>query len=185
MGAVDPSKPVDYKAEPDASGEPGARGKPPVLAGKREVSIVRTRGPKGSKLSLVDDSQQLEEVKGNKFRYLFVFTPLGQDRYLIKALLQADGHPASDLPLCLQEVDGDQFSLASVVGETCDAKDRKQWFTVSSSDGGKSYAIARDEHYLQFSDNSGEMFLEVVSDSPLEDRYRFVDEGPARADPFN
>jgi hypothetical protein len=148
----------------------------PALSGKRQVTIVRAQSFEGG-LSLLDG--KLVEVDDDSGRQLFVPTPIGGGRYLIKAYQKANGHPAADEPLCWQEHNPHSAQSLTVEGALCDKGNAAQWFTISSAGKG-TYAISNNSAFLQFSPTSG-LILEELGDAPLLSTFRLVDNGPARA----
>jgi hypothetical protein len=147
----------------------------PVLSGKREVTIVRVQASE-SGVSL--DNSALVEADDDSGRQLFVPTPLGGDKYLIKAYGKRDNHPASDEPACWQELNRGGAQALTVEGAVCDANNPRQRFTITAKGEG-AYAISRESAFLQFSPSRG-LILEELGDGPLLSTFRFVDNGPAR-----
>jgi hypothetical protein len=154
---------------------PGGSATAGVLSGKREVTIVRVQAIEGG-LSL--DNGELLEVDDNSGRQLFVPTPLGGDKYLIKAYGTPNNHPANDEPACWQEYDPSNTEPRTVEGAVCDANNARQRFTIIAQGKG-TYAISRDGAFLQFSPTDG-LILEKLGDAPLLSTFRFNDNGPAR-----
>ncbi|MGX6604754.1 hypothetical protein ACWKSP_21880 [Micromonosporaceae bacterium Da 78-11] len=146
-----------------------------VLSGKREVAIVRVQAFE-SGVALVDD--ELTEVDDDSGRQSFVPTPLGQDKYLIKAYAKADDHPASDEPTCLKAYSPGGGKSLVVQGAVCATGDRDQQFTIKIQGKG-AYAISNEGAFLQLT-KAGDLILEELGDSPLRSTFRFVDNGPAR-----
>lgn len=141
----------------------------PVLAGEREVTIVRAGG---STLSL--DGGVLTEVDDNSGRQLFVLTPLGGNDYLIKAFGRNNGHPASDEPACWR-VYRETGQPSTVQGAVCATDDPEQRFTVTPQTP-QTYAISNASAYLRRSPEAGL----VLDDAPRRDTFRFTDLGPTR-----
>ncbi|MFC6018451.1 RICIN domain-containing protein [Plantactinospora solaniradicis] len=161
---------------PPPTGTPSApAGASAVLSGQREVTIVRVQASE-SGLSL--DNGELVEVDDDSGRQLFVPTPLGGDRYLIKAYGEANGHPANDEASCWQVDDPGSSESLSVEGAVCDAENPAQRFTIRASGKG-AYSISNDSAFLQYSARGG-LILEELGDAPLRSTFRFVDNGPAR-----
>lgn len=146
-----------------------------VLSGKREVTIVRAQAFE-SGVSL--DNGQLTEVDDDSGRQLFVPTPLGANKYLIKAYGKPNGHPASDEPACWQVYNPQTTEPLTVEGAVCDAGNPDQQFTITAR-AKKTYAISNDSAFLQYSPTAG-LILEELGDAPLLSTFRFVDNGPAR-----
>lgn len=92
--ATTPPKPT---AKPSATA--GSAGS--VLSGKREVTIVRVQSTESG---VALDGGTLVEVDDDSGRQLFVPTPTGAGKYLIKSYGRRDNHPASDDPACWQVV---------------------------------------------------------------------------------
>jgi hypothetical protein len=152
-----------------------SRAVPPELSGTREVTIVREQAFE-SGLSL--DGNVLTEVDDDSGRQLFVPTPLGEDRYLIKAYGRPNGHPAKDGPACWQTYNPQTTESLRVHGAVCDAANQDQWFTITAQGDG-TYAISNSSAFLQYFPTSG-LILEKLGDAPLVSTFRFVDNGPAR-----
>ena len=146
-----------------------------VLSGTREVTITRVQAFE-SGVSL--DGGWLTEVDDDSGRQLFVPTPLGRHKYLIKSYGKNDGHPANDEPACWQVYNPQNGGSLTVEGAVCDAKNKKQQFTITSQ-GNKTYAISNSSAFLQYFPNSG-LILEELGDAPLLSTFRLVDNGPAR-----
>ena len=147
----------------------------PVLSGRREVTIVRVQAFE-SGLSLLNG--RLVEVDDDRGRQLFVPTPLGGDRYLIKAYDSPNNHPAADEPACWQVHNPHTTESLTVQGAACDAGNPDQWFTITAK-GKRTYAISNASAFLQHSPTSG-LILEELGDAPLRSTFRLVDNGPAR-----
>ncbi|MEU1589910.1 hypothetical protein [Micromonospora sp. NPDC005710] len=146
----------------------------PVLAGRREVTIVRVQATEGG----IALDGQLTEVDDDSGRQLFVTTPLGGDTYLIKAYGTADNHPANDEPACWQVDNPGDGEPLRIEGAVCDADNPAQRFTIVASGKG-AYAISNRSAYLQHSPTDG-MILEEVADGPVPSTFRLIDNGPAR-----
>ncbi len=147
----------------------------PLLAGTREVTIVREQAPEGG-VSLVDG--RLVEADDDSGRQLFVPTPVGGGRYLVKSYVSANDHPAADEPSCWQAHNAGTGEPLTIQGAVCDANDSQQWFTITPRDN-QTYAISNDSAYLRHSPTFG-LILEELGDAPLTTTFRFVDNGPAR-----
>jgi hypothetical protein len=145
----------------------------PVLSGNREVAIVRVQAFE-SGLSLKD---RLIEVDDDSGRQRFVPTPLGGDRYLIKAYDRPNDHPANDEPSCWQVHNPHTTESLTVHGAVCDTKNPDQWFTITAR-GERTYAISNGSAFLQHSPASG-LILEELGDAPLRSTFRLGDNGPA------
>ncbi|MEU7615213.1 hypothetical protein AB0B27_03750 [Micromonospora rifamycinica] len=180
-GTVTPAAPA---TSPATTAPPSApAGKPsatagaaaPVLSGKREVTIVRVQATE-SGVSM--DGGTLVEVDDDSGRQLFVPTPTGAGKYLIKSYGKRDNHPASDDPACWQVLNPDDGGSLTVEGAVCDARKATQQFTIASAGKG-AYAISNSSAFLQFSPSRG-LILEELGDAPLRSTFRLVDNGPAR-----
>ncbi|WFE95822.1 hypothetical protein [Micromonospora sp. WMMD987] len=147
----------------------------PVLSGKREVTIVRVQSTE-SGVSM--DGGTLVEVDDDSGRQLFVPTPTGGGKYLIKSYGRRDNHPASDDPACWQVLNPGDGGPLTVEGAVCDARKPTQQFTITSKGKG-AYAISNASAFLQFSPSRG-LILEELGDAPLRSTFRLVDNGPAR-----
>ncbi|WP_229402187.1 RICIN domain-containing protein [Micromonospora okii] len=145
-----------------------------VLSGKREVTIVRVQAFEGA-LSL--DGGALVEVDDDSGRQLFVLTPIGGRKYLIKSYGKRDGHPANDDPACWQVYQEGSRPL-TVEGAVCDAAKKTQQFSITSQGNG-TYAISNRSAYLQYFPARG-LILEELGDAPLLSTFRLIDNGPAR-----
>jgi hypothetical protein len=145
-----------------------------VLSGTREVTITRVQAFE-SGVSL--DGGWLTEVDDDSGRQLFVPTPLGRHKYLIKSYGKNDGHPANDEPACWQVYHEGSQPL-TVQGAVCDATNPAQQFTITAQ-GKRVFAISNRSAYLQYFPNRG-LILEELGDAPLLSTFRFTDNGPAR-----
>ncbi|MFF4880397.1 hypothetical protein [Micromonospora sp. NPDC000668] len=145
-----------------------------VLSGSREIAIVRVQSFE-SGVSLYG---QLVEADDDSGRQRFVPTPIGGDKYLIKAYGQPNSHPANDVPSCWQVRNPRTTESLTVEGAVCDTANPGQQFTITASGKG-AYAISNESAYLQHSATSG-LILEELGDAPLRSTFRFVDNGPAR-----
>ncbi|MGC4806156.1 hypothetical protein [Micromonospora sp. DT233] len=145
-----------------------------VLSGTREVTIVRVQAFE-SAVSL--DGGWLTEVDDDSGRQLFVPTPLGGGKYLIKSYGRRDGHPANDEPACWQVYHEGSQPL-TVEGAVCDASKPDQQFSIASV-GRREYAISNHWAYLQYFPRTG-LILEELGDAPLLSTFRLIDNGPAR-----
>jgi hypothetical protein len=166
------SPPAVQSGSPAASGAVAGAGAA-VLSGRRQVTIVRAQAFE-SGLSLTD---RLVEVDDDSGRQLFVPTPLGQDRYLIKAYAKPSNRPAASEPACWQVHNPKTSEPLTVKAAPCDAGNRDQWFTITARDK-QTYAISNASAFLQYSPTSG-LILEELGDAPLRTTFRFVDNGPA------
>jgi len=129
-----------------------------------------------SGLSLLNG--RLVEVDDDSGRQLFVPSPLGGNRYLIKAYGRPNNHPATDEPSCWQLHNPGTTESLTVQAAVCDAGNRDQWFTITAK-GERTYAISNASAFLQHFPASG-LILEELGDAPLRSTFRFVDNGPAR-----
>jgi hypothetical protein len=160
-------------SESPAAGDASSRAGGSVLSGKRQVTIVRAQASE-SALSLTD---RLVEVDDDSGRQLFVPTPLGNDRYLIKAYAKPNNHPAADAPSCWQVHNARTSAPLTVKAAPCDTKNPDQWFTITARDK-QTYAISNASAFLQHSPTSG-LILEELGYAPLRSTFRFVDNGTA------
>ena len=149
--------------------------RPAVLSGKREVTIVRVQAFESG---VTLDNGELTETDDDSGRQLFVPTPLGGNKYLIKAYGPHDDHPASDEPACWQVNNPHSTQSLTVEGAVCDAGNPDQQFTITPN-GKKAYAISNNSAFLQYFPTAG-LILEELGDAPLLSTFRFVDNGPAR-----
>ncbi|MDG9678077.1 hypothetical protein [Micromonospora sp. DH14] len=151
----------------------------PLLSGKREVTITRVQGS-GEALEM---SGRLEEGGDTGGRTLFVPTPIGGDRYVIRAFGVKDGHPANDDPSCWQ-VNGldiePELTIGSVV---CDQDDPIQRFIIIPKGNG-TYAIGSETRFLQHLPGNG-LVLKELGNAKLNTTFRFTDKGPADRQPIN
>jgi hypothetical protein len=159
-------------AAPAGAQEAAALDPSSVLSGAHVTTIVRAQAFE-SGVSLSDDGV-LTEADDDSGRQLFVPTPVGGDRYLIKAY-----RSATDTPLCWQANNPDNGTSITVQGADCDEANADQLFSITREDDG-TYAISNDDLYLQFSGTSG-LILEELGDAPLETTFRINDNGPAPA----
>ncbi|MFJ8686226.1 hypothetical protein [Micromonospora wenchangensis] len=172
----DPTTPPASASPPGPTGTPSATtGAGGVLSGKREVTIVRVQATESG---VALDGGALVEVDDDSGRQLFVPTPVGGGKYLIKAYGRRDGHPANDDPACWQALNPGDGKPLTVEGTACDKRRPAQLFTIVGKGGG-AYAISNDSAFLQFSPSRG-LILEELGDAPLRSTFRLVDNGPAR-----
>ncbi|MGC4864581.1 hypothetical protein ACLQ3B_03990 [Micromonospora sp. DT53] len=151
----------------------------PLLSGKREVTITRVQGS-GKPLEI---SGRLEEGGDTGGRILFVPTPIGGDRYVIRAFGVKDGHPANDDPSCWQ-VNGLDIEPELTIGAVvCDQDDPIQRFTIIAKGDG-TYAIGSETRFLQHLPGNG-LVLKELGTSKLNTTFRFTDKGPADREPVN
>ncbi|MBQ1017482.1 hypothetical protein KBX71_06310 [Micromonospora sp. D93] len=151
----------------------------PLLSGKREVTITRVQGS-GKALEL---SGRIEEGGDTGGRSLFVPTPIGGDRYVIKAFGPKEDHPANDDPSCWQ-VNGLDIEPELTIGAVvCDPDDPIQRFTIIAKGNG-TYAIGSETRFLQHLPGSG-LVLKELGNSKLNTTFRFTDNGPADRKPIN
>ncbi|MGX4657354.1 hypothetical protein ACWCHM_27070 [Micromonospora sp. SCSIO 07396] len=170
----DPTAPPASPSRP--AGKPSATaGAGGVLSGKREVTIVRVQAAESG---VALDGGSLVEVDDDSGRQLFVPTPAGGGKYLIKAYGRRDGHPANDDPACWQVVNPGDGTPLTVEGTACDKRKPTQLFSIVGKGSG-AYAISNDSAFLQFSPSRG-LILEELGDAPLRSTFRLVDNGPAR-----
>ncbi|WKU03572.1 hypothetical protein [Micromonospora sp. HUAS LYJ1] len=165
-----PASPSRTAGKPSATA--GAGG---VLSGRREVTIVRVQATESG---VALDGGALVEVDDDSGRQLFVPTPAGDGKYLIKAYGRRDGHPANDDPACWQVLNPGDGKPLTVEGTACDPRKPTQLFSIVGKGGG-AYAISNDSAFLQFSPSRG-LILEELGDAPLRSTFRLVDNGPAR-----
>ncbi|WCN79715.1 hypothetical protein [Micromonospora sp. LH3U1] len=151
----------------------------PLLSGKREITMTRVQGS-GSALEL---SGRLEEGGDTGGRVLFVPTPIGGDRYVIKAFGTKDGHPANDDPSCWQVNALDIEPELTIGAVVCDEDDPIQRFTIIPKGNG-TYAIGSESRFLQHLPGNG-LILKELGAAPLGSTFRFVDKGPADREPLN
>ncbi|WP_422753800.1 hypothetical protein [Micromonospora sp. WMMD708] len=176
--APDPTAPpASTSASPSRpAGKPSATaGAGGVLSGRREVTIVRVQAAESG---VALDGGALVEVDDDSGRQLFVPTPAGGGKYLIKAYGRRDGHPANDDPACWQVLNPGNGKPLTVEGTACDKSRPTQLFSIVSKGKG-AYAISNDSAFLQFSPSRG-LILEELGDAPLRSTFRLVDNGPAR-----
>ncbi|WP_330438318.1 hypothetical protein OHB44_23525 [Micromonospora sp. NBC_00821] len=151
----------------------------PLLSGKREVTITRVRGS-GQPLEI---SGRLEEGGDTGGRILFVPTPIGGDRYVIRAFGTRDDHPANDDPSCWQ-VNGLDIEPELTIGAVvCDQDDPIQRFTIIAKGDG-TYAIGSETRFLQHLPGNG-LVLKELGNAKLNTTFRFTDKGPADRQPIN
>ncbi|MEU8405040.1 hypothetical protein AB0C19_02430 [Micromonospora sp. NPDC048842] len=151
----------------------------PLLSGKREVTITRVQGS-GQPLEI---SGRLEEGGDSGGRILFVPTPIGGDRYVIRAFGTKDDHPANDDPSCWQ-VNGLDIEPELTIGAVvCDQDDPIQRFTIIAKGDG-TYAIGSETRFLQHLPGNG-LVLKELGNAKLNTTFRFTDKGPADRQPIN
>ncbi|MGA5301763.1 hypothetical protein ACPCHT_17675 [Nucisporomicrobium flavum] len=148
--------------------------RPPVLSGKRQVTIVRAQAFE-SAVSMV--SGELTEVDDDSGRQLFVPTPVSRTEYIIKAYGKATNDPASLEPSCWQVSRPGGSDPLRVEAAACDKSNARQRFHITAQ-ADKTYAIDSGSAYLQYSPTRG-LILEELGDAPLLSTFRLVDNGPA------
>ncbi|MCG5466794.1 hypothetical protein AB0K35_26530 [Micromonospora sp. NPDC053740] len=158
---------------------PSAAASDPLLSGTREVTITRVQGS-GKPLEI---SGRLEEGGDAGGRILFVPTPIGGDRYVIRAFGTKDGHPANDDPSCWQ-VNGLDIEPELTIGAVvCDQDDPIQRFTIIAKGDG-TYTIGSETRVLQHLPGNG-LVLKELGNAKLNTTFRFTDKGPADRQPIN
>ncbi|MCX4469481.1 hypothetical protein C5N14_30290 [Micromonospora sp. MW-13] len=162
---------ADFGSQPAAA----KSSTPPVLTGKRQVTMVRV-GSFESGLSLTD-AGRLAEVDDDSGRQLFVPTPLGGQKFLIKAYART-----STGPLCWRAHNPGNQQPLIVRAAACKAEDARQQFEIlaTNTGGTQSYLISIGGAYLRHSSRSG-LILEELGDAPPTSSFRFIDNGPAPA----
>jgi len=148
---------------------------PPVLTGRRQVTMVRV-GSFESGLSLTD-AGRLAEVDDDQGRQLFVPTPQAGQKFLIKAYARTSAGP-----LCWRVHNPGNTQPLVVRAATCTATDPRQLFDIATTSAGgtQSYLISNAGAFLRHSSRSG-LILEELGDAPPTSSFRFVDNGPAPA----
>nr|MDT0662950.1 hypothetical protein [Micromonospora sp. DSM 115978] len=151
---------------------------PPVLAGDRQVTIVRTEAFE-SGLSLADGGR-LGEADDDSGRQLFVPTPTGDQTFLVMSYFGAGGGPGEGEPICWQVRNPGNAQPLHVEGAECDEKEPRQRFEIVAAEGGAedTYLISNGGAFLRSSARSG-LILEELGDAPPADTFRFNDNGPA------
>ncbi|SCE80350.1 hypothetical protein GA0070216_102207 [Micromonospora matsumotoense] len=166
---VTDSVPVGLSATP-----PKTSSAPRGFPGNRQYTIVRV-GAFESGLSL-PDSGRLAEVDDDQGRQLFVPTPLGGGKYLIKAYSRASAGP-----LCWRVHNPGDTRPLEVRAATCKTDDPRQQFEiVAATSTTPSYLISNAGAFLRDSARSG-LILEELGDAPPTSSFRFNDNGPAPA----
>ncbi|WP_328346390.1 hypothetical protein [Micromonospora sp. NBC_00421] len=162
--------PVGLSATP-----PKTSSAPRGFTGTRQYTIVRVGSFEGG-LSLTD-SGRLAEVDDDQGRQLFVPTPLGQQKYLIKAYARGSAGP-----LCWRVHNPGNTQPLVVQAATCKADDPRQQFEIITATSGTtpSYLISNAGAFLRNSARSG-LILEELGDAPPTSSFRFNDNGPAPA----
>jgi len=163
-------------AQAQAPAQAKAAPRPPVLSGKRQVTIVRVQAFEGA-LSMLNG--HLTEVDDDSGRQLFVPTPVSRTQYVIKSYGRPTDHPASLEPTCWQVSRPGGSDPLTVEGAACDTKNPRQRFTITAL-ADKTYAIDNASAYLQYSPTRG-LILEELGDAPLLSTFRLIDNGPAPA----
>ncbi|MBO4160577.1 hypothetical protein [Micromonospora antibiotica] len=153
---------------------PTATRAPRGFTGTRQYTIVRV-GAFESGLSLTD-SGRLAEVDDDQGRQLFVPTPLGGQKYLVKSYSRASAGP-----LCWRVHNPGNSKPLEVRAATCNADDPRQQFEIFAATGTTpSYLISNAGAFLRDSARSG-LILEELGDAPPTSSFRFNDNGPAPA----
>lgn len=162
-----PSTPPTSRTTP-TSKAPAANNNP-ILAGKRQVAMVRVQSFE-SGVTLTDDGK-LSEADDDSGSQLFVLVPLDDGRYLIRTAERRENNEAA----CWQ-VKHNGTAPLSVIGAACDTSDTAQQFEVTPR--GSAYAISNRSAFLQYSSRNG-LIVEELGDAPLETTFRLVDNGSA------
>jgi hypothetical protein len=159
-----------------AVGRPGTVGRTPrVLSGKRQVKMVRAEESE-SNLTLSADGRLIEAETDDPGRQLFVPTPLGGNKYLVKVFPKAGDDSTNGEPVCWQSYNPGGTKPLRVVSAACDASNPRQKFTIVAS--GRAYAISNSSAYLQTFLSSG-LILEELGDAELNSTWRLIDSGAA------
>ncbi|MFE7873770.1 hypothetical protein ACFUYE_25895 [Micromonospora humida] len=147
---------------------------PRGFTGTRQYTIVRVGSFEGG-LSLTD-SGRLAEVDDDQGRQLFVPTPLGGGKYLIKSYARTSAGP-----LCWRVHNPGNSQPLVVQAATCRTDDARQQFEIFAAAGSTpSYLISNAGAFLRTSARSG-LILEELGDAPPTSSFRFTDNGPAPA----
>jgi hypothetical protein len=159
-------------------GSPAPTDLPPVLAGDRQVTIVRTAAFE-SGLSLADGGR-LGEADDDSGRQLFVPSPIDGGKFLILSYFGAGGGPGEGEPVCWQLRNPGNSQPLHVEGAECDEQEPRQQFEIAAAEGDAedTYLISNSSAYLRSSARSG-LILEELGDAPPADTFRFNDNGPA------
>ncbi|MFJ6199271.1 hypothetical protein [Micromonospora sp. NPDC092111] len=193
LGACAVGGPPGAASEPQAASEPGGAtgassvpvavsASPPeksstrgVLSGTRQVTMVRV-GSFESGLSLTE-AGGLAEVDDDSGRQLFVPTPQGGRRFLIKAYSRT-----STGALCWRVHNPGDTRPLVVRAAACAAEDPRQQFEIVAASTGdpQSYLISNSGAFLRHSAQSG-LILEELGDGSPTSSFRFIDNGPAPA----
>ncbi|KWV31186.1 hypothetical protein [Micromonospora rifamycinica] len=145
---------------------------PRGLSGNRQYTIVRVGAFEGG-LSLTD-SGRLAEVDDDQGRQLFVPTPVGGQRYLLKAYSRSSAGP-----LCWRVHNPGNTQPLVVQAATCKADDPRQQFEIMTAAGTTpSYLISSAGAFLRHSSRYG-LILEELGDAEPTSSFRFNDNGPA------
>lgn len=172
-GPVSASPVVAEQSQQSVSVEAAAKKKNP-LSGKRKVTIVR-KGSFESGVALLK-KRGLVERDDDAGRQLFVPTPLGKGRYLVKAY--KSGSKAK--PTCWQSYQPAETASLRVRSARCNAKDKKQRFEIVKVKGkGKGYVFSNQGAYL-WQTKKG-FILEEIGDATLDTYFKLVDNGRAPA----
>ncbi|MEU7614816.1 hypothetical protein AB0M91_02760 [Micromonospora rifamycinica] len=179
-GAGDvPPAPVEQPAVAVPAGlsatPPKTSAAPRGLSGNRQYTIVRVGAFEGG-LSLTD-SGRLAEVDDDQGRQLFVPTPVGGQRYLLKAYSRSSAGP-----LCWRVHNPGNTQPLVVQAATCKADDPRQQFEIMTAAGTTpSYLISSAGAFLRHSSRYG-LILEELGDAEPTSSFRFNDNGPAPVD---
>jgi hypothetical protein len=167
------TRPTTSSTTPESSPESSDAAKPQLFIGKRKYTIVRVQSFE-SGLSLTNNG--LAELDDDSGRQLFVPTPLGNNKYQIKAY-----HSETNAPTCWQLHNPRTTASLTIRSATCNDNKRNQQFIITKISS-KTYSISDTDAaaFLQYSPNSG-YIMEELGDAPLKTTFRFNDNGPAPA----
>jgi hypothetical protein len=144
------------------------------LSGKRQVTIIR-KGTFESGVALLK-KKGLVERDDDAGRQLFVPTPLGKGKYLIKAYQRGSKAKAT----CWQSYQPKPTASLRVRSAKCNPKAKTQRFEIVKVKGkGKGYVFSNRDAYLWHTDKG--FILEEIGDATLDTYFKLVDNGKAPA----
>ena len=170
-GSASASPTSNVRSSQEVSNAAAGKKKGP-LSGKRQVAIVR-KGSFESGVALMK-KKGLVERDDDAGRQLFVPTPLGKGKYLVKAYKSGSKAKAT----CWQAYQPKPTASLRIRGAKCNVKSKAQRFDIVKVKGkGKGYVFSNRDAYLWHTDNG--FILEEIGDATLDTFFKLVDNGKA------
>jgi hypothetical protein len=172
-----PSDSADPSESGAPTGGPSSGVDDAILRGERQVTI--RPNPSFESILAVNRNGRLNLTDGPTRRGLFVLTPIGEDKFLIKTA-KAD---ASGEPSCMTTKRNGSAPI-TIVAAPCDvSREAQRWFVSAQeehgSEGGPTYRIGnRGGLFWQVSSRNG-LIAEEPEDQPEPTTFSFVDNGPS------